>query len=449
MGVRLQPENRIPLGLTLVLLLTGVLSTTRAAAAELRLSLKQAVEMALSEQGNSDVQAAEEMIREVQARSRLSRAPLLPNLEGSMAEQGQVRNLAASGLQPSGLFRPPEKLGPFAIFDARATVTQTIVDLGAWRRYQASKVAVTAAQTERTSTQDRTAAQVARSYLTALRQQARLETATANVELSEALLELAQNQQDAGTGTGIEVTRALVQLSNQEHLQLAARQQHTQALLTLLRQIGAGLNDHLLLTETLKSLPVQVTEVSQATALALQSRSDLQAQLQKEEEADLGYRAAGLERMPSLSGFADYGVLGNHLNDSFATWSLGVSLRLTLFDGGRHQANQAQTQSQLRQQQIQTRDLRQQIELEVRLALDGLQVTRQQIQSAAEGLQLAEQELEQAERRYRAGITNNLEVTDAQTRLERARDNHIDALFNYNLQRINLGEAMGIIRSML
>ena len=99
MGVRLQPENRIPLGLTLVLLLTGVLSTTRAAAAELRLSLKQAVEMALSEQGNSDVQAAEEIIREVQARSRLSRAPLLPNLEGSMAEQGQVRNLAASGLQ--------------------------------------------------------------------------------------------------------------------------------------------------------------------------------------------------------------------------------------------------------------------------------------------------------------------------------------------------------------
>ena len=75
--------------------------------------------------------------------------------------------------------------------------------------------------------------------------------------------------------------------------------------------------------------------------------------------------------------------------------------------------------------------------------------SEQQIQSAQEGLRLAEQELEQAERRYRAGITNSLEVTDAQTRLERARENHIEALFNYSLQRINLGEAMGTIRSML
>jgi len=449
MGIRPQTEHRILLGLTLALLLTGVLSTTWVTAAELRLSLKQAVEMALSEEGNSAVQAAEELIREVQARSRTSRAPLLPNLEGSMVEQGMVRNLAASGLQPSGLFRPPEKVGPFPIFDARATVTQSIVNLGAWRRYQASKVAVSAARTESSSTQDRTAAQVARSYVTALRQQARLETATANVELSEALLELAENQQDAGTGTGIEVTRARVQLSNQEHLRLAARQQHAQALLILLRQIGANLEDHLLLTETLEFLPVPVTEVSQATALALQSRSDLQAQLQKEEEADLGFRATGLDRMPSLSGFADYGTIGKHLNDSFATWSLGVSLRLPLFDGGRQKASQAQSRSRLRQQQIQTRDLQQQIELEVRLALDGLEVTQQQIQSAAAGLQLAEQELEQARRRYRAGITNSLEVTDAQNRLERARDNHIEALFSYNLQRINMGEAMGTIRSML
>lgn len=449
MGVRLNPKKQIPLCLTLVVFIIWVLFTTRAAAADLRLSLKEAVALALSQEGNTTIQAAEEMIREIQARSRHSRAPLLPKLEGSVAKQSQVRNLEAFGLQPMGLFRPPDKVGPFAIFDARATLTQTIVNLGAWRRYQASRVAVAAAETEKTSTEDRTAAQVARTYLTALRYQARLDTARANVELSEALLELAQNQKDAGTGTGIEVTRAQVQLSNQRHIQLAARQQHRQALLTLLRQIGANLNDNLLLTETLEHPPVEVTGASQATALALQSRSDLQAQLKKEKEADLGYRAARLDWVPSLAGFADYGAIGNRISDSFSTWSLGVSLRLPLFDGGRHQANQAQSQSQLRQQQIQTWDLRQQIELEVRLALDGLQVAEEQIQAAREGLRLAEQELEQAERRYRAGITNSLEVTDAQTRLERARENHIEALFNYNLQRINLGEAMGTIRSML
>ncbi len=83
------------------------------------------------------------------------------------------------------------------------------------------------------------------------------------------------------------------------------------------------------------------------------------------------------------------------------------------------------------------------------MAFAGLNLAREQITVAEEGLQLAQQELEQARRRYQAGITSSLEVTDAQTRLERARENQITALFNYNLERINLGEAMGTIRSMI
>ena len=43
----------------------------------------------------------------------------------------------------------------------------------------------------------------------------------------------------------------------------------------------------------------------------------------------------------------------------------------------------------------------------------------------------------------------SLEVTDAQTRLERARDNQTAALYNYNVARIDLAQAMGRVpRSM-
>ena len=66
---------------------------------------------------------------------------------------------------------------------------------------------------------------------------------------------------------------------------------------------------------------------------------------------------------------------------------------------------------------------------------------------AKEGLELADNELTQARRRYEAGVAISLEVTDAQTRLERARDNQIAALFNYNLARIDLAQAMGKVRS--
>jgi outer membrane protein TolC len=95
---------------------------------------------------------------------------------------------------------------------------------------------------------------------------------------------------------------------------------------------------------------------------------------------------------------------------------------------------------------VRTGDLKQQIELDVRLALDGLRSAEDQVKVAKEGLELADSELTQARRRYDAGVTNSLEVTDAQTRLERARDNETQALYNYNVARIDLAQAMGNMR---
>jgi outer membrane protein len=71
------------------------------------------------------------------------------------------------------------------------------------------------------------------------------------------------------------------------------------------------------------------------------------------------------------------------------------------------------------------------------------------VKAAEDGLKLSENELAQAQRRYKAGVSNSVEVTDAQTRLQRARDNRINALYNYNVARIDLGTATGTIRSML
>jgi outer membrane protein TolC len=62
---------------------------------------------------------------------------------------------------------------------------------------------------------------------------------------------------------------------------------------------------------------------------------------------------------------------------------------------------------------------------------------------------LSEKELAQARRRYEAGVTNSIEVTDAQTRLQRARDNLTNALYNDNLSRIDLSSAMGTIQALV
>ncbi len=87
--------------------------------------------------------------------------------------------------------------------------------------------------------------------------------------------------------------------------------------------------------------------------------------------------------------------------------------------------------------------MKQQIDLEIRLALDSLHSAEEQVQVAREGLAQAQDELDRAQRRYQAGVASSLEVTDAQTRLARARDNHIAAL---RARALGIADAVALAR---
>ncbi|MFH1575242.1 MAG: TolC family protein, partial [Acidobacteriota bacterium] len=131
------------------------------------------------------------------------------------------------------------------------------------------------------------------------------------------------------------------------------------------------------------------------------------------------------------------------------TRTYGLTVRIPLWDGGARAARRAQSLSQVRQEEVRTADLRAEIELEVRLARDSLRSSGEQVQVAQEGLSLAANELEQARRRYQAGVSTGLEVTDAQARMERAQGNRISALFQYNVARIQLAIATGTVRETI
>src|ERR1019366_7196279 len=138
----------------------------------------------------------------------------------------------------------------------------------------------------------------------------------------------------------------------------------------------------------------------------------------------------------------DYGSSGTGFDNSLPTRTIGISLRVPLFDGGRRDARRAESASQYRAEKVKTNDLKEQIDLDVPRALDALRSAEDQVKVSREGLELAENELAQARRRNQAGVAIGVEVTDAQSRLERARDNQTAALYNYNVGRIDLAQAM-------
>lgn len=417
----------------------------------LPLSLRKSIEIASAPDGNIRLEIAQEAIAQAEARKNQARAALLPQVDGSISYQNLTRNLRAFGIEfPSipGL-QFSTFAGPFSIFDARATASQSVFDLGAIRRYQAAKSAAEATKLDRDQSKHVVTDQVARAYLAALRAEAHLDSAKANLELAQAIERLADSQRKAGTGTAIEVTRAGVQVAAEKGRLTSAENDRNRAHLQLLRAMDLKLETRLELTDKLQYSAPEPVSLEQAMELALRDRSDYKSQRQREQAAQLSYKATSMERLPSAAAFADYGSIGGAINDSRATRTVGISVRIPVFDGGRRDARRAESGSQLRVEQIRTRDLRQQLELELRLAFDSLRSAEAQVQTAAEGLTLAERELEQAERRYKAGVANSLEITDAQTRLTRARENRVNALFAHNLARLDLGTALGAVERYL
>lgn len=419
----------------------------------LQLSLKKAVEIAVAPDGATRVKLAEEELRQSKAQANEARAALLPNVNASFSYQSETTNLKAFGfnieIPPSIPIKIPTFVGPFDVLDARASATQSVFDFSSFMRYRGARVLVEASKRDREATSQQVSDQVARAYLTGLRANAVLDTAHANVDLSEALLKLAETQKEAGTGTGIEVTRAQVQLANDRQLLLVAETERDRALLQLLKTMGLRLETSVELTDNLSYQPTDAIEEAKAVETARRNRSELKAQVEREHSARLGYDAAKFDRLPTVAAFGNYGDLGTGIGSALPTRAVGVSVRVPVFDGGRLEAQRSESASAMRAEQIRTADLRDQIDLDVRLALDSLRSADAQVKTAEGGAHLSEEELAQAERRYKAGVSNSVEVTDAQTRLSRARENRIDALYNYNLARIDLGTAMGNIETMI
>ncbi len=156
----------------------------------LQLSLRRAVEIATSPEGSNRLQLSTELTEQAKARSAQARAALLPSFDAAVTEQNENQNLGAFGLNLNSIPVPgfvfPRIVGPYNLFDARLSASQQVFDFSSIRRFQASRIATHAAQSDRDNAAEEVGAQVAKAYLAALRAEADARTAQANVELAQA-----------------------------------------------------------------------------------------------------------------------------------------------------------------------------------------------------------------------------------------------------------------------
>jgi outer membrane protein TolC len=140
----------------------------------------------------------------------------------------------------------------------------------------------------------------------------------------------------------------------------------------------------------------------------------------------------------------DYGIVGKTFAESHGTYTLVAGVRVPLYAGGRTRTDIDQAAAVLNTRKNAVEDLRGRIDFEVRTALLDLQSAADQVTVAQRNADLASQTLTQARDRFTAGVTDNIEVIQAQQLLASANENYIASLAAHNAAKIALATALGV-----
>lgn len=420
----------------------GSVPQGEASATPLSLSIGSAINRGLH--ANLGFLTSEQSSREVRAQRLRALSALLPRVTGQVSAIEQQINLQANGF----LFNVPgipTIVGPYGYQTAQANASINIFDYSAWSNFAASRENIKASLLSIKNARDLVVQAVGNSYLQIIADAARSKATQAEIEADQAVYNNASSRHDAGTAIGIDVLRSEVELKQRQQQLVASNSQFEKDKLVLARVIGLPVGQEFTVADPTPSVPLAAVSLQDALHKAYDNRPDYQSAKARVLAAQFSLRGAKAQRYPTLNATGYYGVEGLHLfTQSHGVFNVTGSVQFNIFDGGRIKSDILQNDAELNNRRNELANMRGQIDLEVRSALLDLNSARAQVDVAQTNLQLATETVIQARDRFTAGVTNTVEVVQAQQTLADANENLISAQYQYNLAKVSLARALGL-----
>ena len=416
----------------------GSIPQGKATAEVLDLTLEDAVDRGLKY--NLGLYLSNQTTAEARAARLESLSHILPNINGTFAGEVQRLNLKSFGLTFPGF---PTSVGPFGLTATQATGTWDLADLSSIDKYRASGQTVKAAEFNYRDARDTVVLVVSANYLLVIAQESRLEAAQAELNTAQTLYDLAEDQEAAGLAPNIDTLRAKVQLQAQKETVIQVQNDLEKQRIALARVIGLPVRQKFHLINRVPYAPLPEINLTGAYDLALATRPDFKAAQAQLRAAELRRSAAWKEHLPSIGLSGTYGVLGYHPDAMAPNYTAAATLNIPVFQGGHIEADIREAEAVLKERQAQADNLKARIEQEVEDSILDLKAAAQQVEVAKVGHDLAEQTLAQSQDRFAAGVTNNVEVVQAQQQLASANDQYIAGLFAHNIAKVLLARSIG------
>jgi outer membrane protein TolC len=408
----------------------------------LHLTLRDAITMAV--RNNLGQIETGENARIARGQRLRAMSTLLPQANAAAAENVEQFSAATLGIK---IPQVPAVIGPFSFSTAQLNASQSIFNYESIQRFRAARTAEQAARLTYNDTLDVITLIVGNIYLQVIQAGSRIEAEEAQVKNAQALYDQAADQLQSGTSTKIDVTRSGVQLHTEQYNLSIVRNNFAIAKLNLSRAIGLPLGQAFDLSDQVPYADIHPQTVEDALNTAYKTRSDFRAALSVEKSAQQQLSATRGERYPVLAVNGDYGVQGPNPGTLHGAFTFQAGVNVPIFTSGRIKGDITEAEAALRQRKAEAENLRGQIDYDVRTAFLNLQAAQQQITVAKENVDLANENLSRSQERFAAGVTDSVEVVQAQQALASANDQYISSLYSHNLSKLQLARALGVART--
>jgi outer membrane protein len=286
---------------------------------------------------------------------------------------------------------------------------------------------------------------VASAYYNVLMARKVLEIADSNLERLSKYREAAEKRLRIGEVTKTALLRAEGELSGAKSDRLQARNGLELAMAVLARNVG--IKDAFTLREG-AAVEGDVPAMNMFMERAFATRADLKSmEVQKQIAADQTKYAEGAF-WPTVTAAAGYGWADQYPPPSSlnreSLYGI-VAMNFPIFEGGLRRAEVSEAKARERQAALFYEDLKKGIGIEVQTAYLDLVTQKGILQFLNDQVAFARDNYQAVARQFDFGLSNSLDVLDANTLLVSAETKAVSAVYNYRLALLRMKKATGTL----
>jgi outer membrane protein TolC len=414
---------------------------------EIRISLDEAIARGLRfNLGLIDSQQADAGVR---AEREHALSDLLPQISARAQQSYEQLSFKAINIKlpAQAGFQLPPTSGSFGYGEGDILAHSAVVNLELLNRYKEQRALESASVLSAKDARDIVVYAVGTAYFQVLASEASVATAQAALATAQELNNQVTDQYNHEVSPEIDTLRARVELRTAGQRVVDATNDFEKDKLTLDRVTGIPLAQKWSPSREYGYTPL-ANQADEAQSVE-ETRADVASVKQEVLAGELGVKAARDERLPEISFDGSFGAGGTNPANYNQVYSVQGTIAVPLFTSGRIRSDEHAAEASLVQRRAAYRDIQGRADYDVRFAQLDAQSSDSAVKVAAENRTLAERALIQSKDRFSNGVTNYLEVLEAEEAVVAANENYIASLFSYNVAKISLARAMGSAETRL